>query len=149
MRHSHEREIRHTREISFSRRMFYVFLKKSDQRTQKWINSRQTLRDAFDAHFFFFFLFCVVAGQWPLAASGRWFEPHEAQPILLCHLFFFLGFSRARGKMCALFSSSSCAQVSIPHSLSLSETTLSLSPHSVARRRKRRRSETTTTRLYY
>ena len=55
LRHSHEREIRHTREISFSRRMFYVFLKKSDQRTQKWINSRQTLRDdAFDAHFFFF-----------------------------------------------------------------------------------------------
>jgi hypothetical protein len=57
--------------------MFYVFLKKSDQRTQKWINSRQTLRDAFDAHFFFFF--------WVFSR-------------------------RARGKMCALFSSSNAVR---------------------------------------
>ena len=70
-------------------------------------------------------------------------------PRRLTPIFFFFWASLVREGKCAHFSHPRRAQVSIPHSLSLSETTLSLSPYSVARRRKRRRSETTTTRLYY
>ena len=50
LRHSHEREIRHTREISFSRRMLCFFEKK---RPKDKNGSTRDPSATFDAHFFF------------------------------------------------------------------------------------------------